>query len=317
MNKLIKIIGIILIVFILSGCDLFDQKEDIYILYTNDVAGTLVQGEVGYDGVSGYKKYLEAENNYVTLVDAGDFFDSALTFPNGVLDIVDLMNACGYEVVTLGNQEFSIGLDNLVLGINNSKFDYVSSNLKFIGKGSNPLHKVKPYVIKKYGWTKVAFVGVTTPETLTPGKPAYEAINKDGELIFDFYGDNEGADLYEQVQKTVDKVRKKVDYVVVLSHLGSNSVAEGMSSYDLINNTEGIDVVIDGHSHTVISGEAVANKNGEVVVLTSTGKCLENLGVLIMHPDHSYTTTLYPQIYDKDPEVTQLIDELYNKIKNG
>ena len=113
------------------------------------------------------------------------------------------------------------------------------------------------------------------------------------------------------------KLGKKVDYVIVLSHLGSNSVTEGFSSYDLISNTEGIDVVIDGHSHTVISGEAVTNKNGEVVVLTSTGKCLENLGVLILHPDHSYTTTLYPQIYDKDPEVTQLIDELYNKIKNG
>ena len=317
MNKLVKLVVLILIAFLLSGCDLFEQKEDIYILYTNDVAGTLVQGEVGYDGVSGYKKYLEAENNYVALVDAGDFFDGALDFPDGVNDVVRLMNACGYDVVTLGNQEFSIGLDNLALGISNSNFDYVSSNLKFIGKGSNPLSKVKPYVIKRFGWTKVAFVGVTTPETLIPGKPAYAAISQDGELIYDFYGDNDGADLYEQVQKTVDKVRKKVDYVIVLSHLGSNSVTEGFSSYDLINNTEGIDVVIDGHSHTVISGEAVANKNGDVVVLTSTGKCLENLGVLAMHPDHSYTTTLYPQIYEKDPEVTQIIEELYNKIKNG
>ncbi len=310
-------IGIVLIIFLLSGCDLFDQKEDIYVLYTNDVAGTLVQGEVGYDGVSGYKKNLESENNYVTLVDAGDFFDGAMDFPDGVNDVVRLMNACGYDVVTLGNQEFSIGLDNLALGINNASFDFVSCNLKFTGKGNNPLKKVKPYVIKRYGWTKVAYIGVTTPETLIPGKPAYAAINQDGELIYDFYGENEGSDLYEQVQKTIDKVRNKVDYVIVLSHLGSNSVTEGFSSYDLISNTEGIDVVIDGHSHTVISGEAVANKNGETVVLTSTGQRLENLGVLTMHPDHTYTTVLYPQIYDKDPEVTQIIEELYNKIKNG
>ena len=317
MNKILKTIGIVLMIVFLSGCDLFDQKEDIYVLYTNDVAGTLVQGEVGYDGVSGYKKNLEAENNFVTLVDAGDFFDGAMDFPDGVNDVARLMNACGYDIVALGNQEFSIGLDNLALGIKNADFDFVSCNMKFIGKGSNPLSKVKPYVIKRYGWTKVAYIGVTTPETLIPGKPAYAAISQDGELIYDFYGENGGTDLYEQVQKTVDKVRKKVDYVVVLSHLGSNSVAEGFSSYDLIGNTEGIDVVIDGHSHTVISGEAVANKNGETVVLTSTGQCLENLGVLAMHPDHTYTTVLYPQIYDKDPEVTQLIEELYNKIKNG
>ncbi len=317
MNKIIKMIGIVLIIFLLSGCDLFDQKEDIFVLFTNDVAGTLVQGEVGYDGVSGYKKNMESENNYVTLVDAGDFFDGAMDFPDGVNDVVRLMNACGYDVVTLGNQEFSIGLDNLTLGINNASFDFVSCNLKFTGKGNNPLKKVKPSVIKRYGWTKVAYIGVTTPETLIPGKPSYAAISQDGELIYDFYGENEGSDLYEQVQKTIDKVRKKVDYVIVLSHLGSNSVTEGFSSYDLISNTEGIDVVIDGHSHTVISGEAVANKNGEAVVLTSTGQCLENLGVLTIHPDHTYTTVLYPQIYDKDPEVTQIIEELYNKIKNG
>lgn len=316
MNKLIKLIGIVLIVFLLSGCDLFEQKEDIYILYTNDVAGNLVEGEVGYDGVSGYKKYLESENNYVTLVDAGDYYDRASKFPNGAQDVVRLMNACGYDVVTIGNQEFSIGLDELSEAIKNSNFDYVSCNIKFIGEGSNPLNKIKPYVIKKYGWTKVAYIGVTTPETTIAGKESYSAITKDGELLYDFYGDNDGLDLYEQVQKTVDKVRKKVDYVVVLAHLGSNSVTEGFSSYDLINNTEGIDVVIDGHSHTVISGEPVPNKNGEAVVLTSTGQKLDNLGVLTMHTDHTFTTILYPVVYDKDPEVTQIIDELYTEMKN-
>lgn len=301
---------ILIIVLALSGCDLFEQKEDIVILYTNDVASNMVEGEVGYDGVKAYKNQMESEYNYVSLVDAGDFFDGKVSARSGGKDIVRLMNAVGYDVVALGNQEFSIGLENLANNIDDSSFDYVSCNLKYIGSGQDPLNKVKPYVIKKYGWTKVAFIGVTTPETNAPGKLSYDAIVEDGELIYDFYDGDDGPAFYEQVQKTVDKVRKRVDYVVVLSHLGSNSVREGFSSYDLIENTNGIDVVIDGHSHTIISGEAVFNKDGETVVLTSTGEKLQNLGVLNMHPDHTFTTVLYPAIYEKDPAVTQIIAEI-------
>ena len=301
---------ILIIVLALSGCDLFEQKEDIVILYTNDVASNMVEGEVGYDGVKAYKNQMESEYNYVSLVDAGDFFDGKVSARSGGKDIVRLMNAVGYDVVALGNQEFSIGLENFANNIDDSSFDYVSCNLKYIGSGQNPLNKVKPYVIKKYGWTKVAFIGVTTPETNAPGKLSYDAIVEDGELIYDFYDGDDGPAFYEQVQKTVDKVRKRVDYVVVLSHLGSNSVREGFSYYDLIENTNGIDVVIDGHSHTIISGEAVFNKDGETVVLTSTGEKLQNLGVLNMHPDHTFTTVLYPAIYEKDPAVTQIIAEI-------
>ena len=301
---------ILIVALSLSGCDLFEQKEDIIILYTNDVASNMVEGEVGYDGVKAYKNQMESEHNYVSLVDAGDFFDGKIGYRSGGKDIVRLMNAVGYDVVALGNQEFSIGLENLSQDIKDSAFDYVSCNIKFVGSGKNPLNEVKPYVIKKYGWTKIAFIGVTTPETVIPDKPSYEAILQDGELLYDFYDGNDGEDLYDQVQKTIDKVRKKVDYVIVLAHLGSNSVTEGFSSYDLIENTSGIDVVIDGHSHTVISGEAVFDMAGETVVLTSTGEKLQNLGVLEIHPDHSFTTTLYPAIYDKDPAVTQIISEL-------
>ena len=310
MNKIFRIALLFLLVLSISGCDLFEQKEDIIIMYTNDVAGNMVEGEVGYDGVKGYKNYLESENNYVSLVDAGDFFDGKLSQKDGGEAIVNLMNAVGYDFVALGNQEFSIGIDNLARNIENSNFTYLSCNLKYIGNKTDPLKAIKPYAIKRYGWTKVAFIGVTTPETLKEGKESYEAINVDGQLIYSFYEENEGLDLYERVQEVVDKVRNKVDYVIVLSHLGSNSVAEGFSSYDLIDNTSGIDVVIDGHSHTVISGEAVYNKDGEVVVLTSTGEKLQNLGVLTMHPDHTFTTVLYPVIYEKDPTVTAMISEI-------
>ena len=313
MKKKTNALLLILFFFLcLSGCGSKEQTEDIYIMYTNDVASEF-NGEVGIANVKGYKDYLRSENNYVALVDAGDYFDGKLSTIKGGEYIVEVMNAVGYDVVTLGNQEFSIGLDALAKNIDNSDFDYVSCNLKYTGSGNNPLAKVKPYVIKKFGPTKVAFIGVTTPETNTPGKLAYDAISENGELIYDFYDGNDGQDFYDQVQKTVNKVRKKVDYVVVLSHLGSNSVRDGFSSYDLIENTNGIDVVIDGHSHTVIHGEAVNNKDGEEVVLTSTGEELENFGVLQMHPGHTYTTVLYPSTYETDLELQERIDEIYEE----
>lgn len=310
--KLFKRITLILAaLIILSGCEL-EQTEDIYIVFTNDVASE-VDGEIGYAGVKGYRDHLLSEHRYVSLVDAGDFFDGEIGHAADGLYMVQIMNAVGYDVVTLGNQEFSIGLDALAKNIGESDFEYVSCNLGYIGNGKDPLSKVKPYTIKRYGFTRVAFIGVTTPETLIPGKPAYNAILEDGEPIYSFYGGNGGDDLYEQVQKTVDKIRKKADYVIVLAHLGMNSVKKGFSSYDLIENTTGIDVVIDAHSHTPNTGEAVANKEGKNVVLTSAGEKINYLGVLELHTDHTYTTTLYDSVYYKDSSITELIDEIKNE----
>ena len=313
MKRDIKILVTALIIFLLSGCSMIEQKEDIVIVYTNDVECEL-SGEIGYAGVKAYKDYLKSENKYVSLVDAGDFFDGEAAQKSGGKYIVQIMNAVGYDVVTLGNQEFSIGLEELADCINDSDFDYVTCNLKYIGKGNDPLRKVKPYVIKKYGWTKVAFIGVITPETDTPGKPSYNAISEDGELIYSFYADDDPQDFYNQVQKTIDKVRKKVDYVIVLAHLGSNGSREGYSSYDLIENTSGIDVVIDGHSHTEVSGEPVLNMAGDMVALTSTGHKLDNVGVLFLHPDHTVTTGLYPTVENKDPEIEALVSSIESSL---
>lgn len=312
-NKQKHFIFTILILFlmlVLCSCET-EQTEDILIVYTNDVAGE-VNGNIGYAGVKAFKDQLKAEHRYVSLVDAGDFFDGNYGRQNGGKDILAVMNAAGYDVVAVGNQEFSIGLDALADNVNNASFPFVSCNLKYLGSGKNPLKKVKPYTILRYGPTKIAFIGVTTPETLTPNKPAYEAITEGDELLYSFYEGNEGQDLYEQVQKTVDKAKKKADYVIVLSHLGSNSVTEGFSSYDLIDHCTGIDVVIDAHSHTVIFGEGVYDAEGNDVVLTSTGEKLEYVGLLSIHPDRTYTTVLYPNIEERDPTVQGLVDSLFH-----
>ncbi len=310
-KKVFVVFLLLLLGLTLSSCD-GEQTEDIVILYTNDVASEL-NGNVSYAEVKGYKDLMQSEYKYVGLVDAGDFFDGNVSWRSQGKDIVTIMNAVGYDYVVLGNQEFSIGLNALAENIKDSDFAYISCNLKYTGSGKNPLKDVKPYVIKRYGPTKIAFIGVTTPETLTPGKPSSNAITQDGELIYHFYEDNEGQDLYEQVQKTVDKVRKKVDYVIVLAHLGMNSVKKGFSSYDLIANTTGIDVVIDGHSHTPNSGEGVSNKDGEMVVLTSTEEKLKYLGVLNIHPDHTYNTVIYTSVDVTDSNVEELLETIKAK----
>ncbi len=304
---------ILILALCLTGCE-HEQTEDIIILYTNDVASSL-HGNVTYAEVKAYKDLLETENKYVSLVDAGDFFDGPVSRYSKGKYIVELMNAVGYDYVAIGNQEFSNGLQELADNIEDSAFVYLCCNMKYIGKGHDPLKKVKPYVIKNYGGTKIAFIGVTTPEILKPGKTSYSAITTDdGDLLYSFYEDNDGQDLYEQVQKTVNKVRKKVDYVVVLAHLGQNSVTEGFSSYELIANTRGIDVVIDGHSHTPNSGEAVDNIDGEMVVLTSTQEKLEFLGELRIHPGRTYTTVLYQAIEVSDEGVEALTEAIEGQL---
>ncbi len=308
MKKALLNIFSCVLILLCCGCSR-EQKGDIYIIYTNDVAGEL-NGAVGYGNVKACKDMYKTQGDPVLLVDAGDFYDGKLSDKDGGEAITALMNLVGYDYAVLGNQEFSVGLDALACNIREAKFTFLSCNMRYTGFSKDPLKEVKPYAIRKIGGIKIAFIGVTTPETLTKGKESYEALLEDGELIYDFYEGNGGQDLYDQVQKTVDKVRNKVDYVIVLAHLGSNSVREGLSSYELIANTEGIDVVIDGHSHTVITGESVENKNGEGVVLTSTGQEFAYFGVLTLHEDHTYTTVLYSSWEESDAAVDAFIDTL-------
>lgn len=314
----IKKVKILMFVFMiclsLSGCN-HKQDHDIYILYTNDMHCNARGEEIGLAGVRAFKEQYKNTHTYVSLVDCGDFAEGNAygEFHKG-LKMVMLMNDCGYDVVALGNQDFMYGVDRVQRMLEDAKFDVVDCNIKYLGKDGYSLSDIKPYVIKKYGHTKVAFVGVMTPDILTEGKPSYDALLENGELAYSFYKGNEGQDLWEQVQKTVNKVRKKVDYVIVLSHLGIETKSEPYTSFEMIANTEGIDVVIDGHSHTVMHGEAVANKNGEGVVITSTGQNLENIGVLILGKDGTYTTTLYPRVEEKDPWILAELDEIDDEI---
>ena len=223
------------------------------------------------------------------------------------------MNLVGYEVATLGNHEFDYGVDNIFTLREQADFDIVSANWQYTGPaGAADAVDLDAYTILTYGDVKIAYVGITTPESLVKSTPTYFQ-DEDGNWIYDFCNDATGAALYEAVQTAVDAARAEgADYVVALAHLGTDGSSAPWRSNDVIANTTGIDVVLDGHSHSVIEQEAVLNKDGEEVLLSSTGTKLAYVGKLTITADGQLSTGLISaaDFTEKDPAMTEAIAEI-------
>ena len=158
------------------------------------------------------------------------------------------------------------------------------------------------------GGYSIAFVGASTPETFSKSTPTYFQ-DEEGNFIYSFCGGNDGADLYAAVQAAVDDARAEgADYVVVLSHLGTEASSVPYTSTDLIANTSGIDVVLDGHSHSVWEMEIEQNKDGEDVVMSSTGTQLTALGSLTIDAEGNLATQLHTETIFQDDETAAFID---------
>lgn len=175
---------------------------------------------------------------------------------------------------------------------------------------------IKPYEIKDYNGVKVAYIGICTPESLFKSVPTY-FMDEEGHYLYSFYQDQDGKALYTEVQNTVDAARAEgADYVVALSHLGVEEGSTPYRSTDVIANTAGIDVVLDGHSHTVMAEAEVKNKEGEEVILSQTGSKLENLGKLVIKTDGTLSTELInnTSYTKKDEKVQTAIKELEEEL---
>ena len=276
------------------------EPKDIVVLYTNDVHCGITDG-IGYAGLARIKAALAAAGKEVILVDNGDSDQGDVigTLSKGEA-IIELMNEVGYDVATIGNHEFDYGMEQFNKNVSLAKFQYVCCNF-LNDKGEAVL---KPYTIIEKDGKKIGFVGIDTPEAFTKSTPTYF---QDGErnYIFSFCEGNNGQDLYDKVQATVDAVRAEgVDYVIALAHLGIDEQSAPWMSTDVITNTTGIDVMLDGHSHSVISGEAVKNKDGNDVILTSTGTKLANVGVLTISSEGKLSTMLL------DSDVIRFMDAI-------
>ncbi len=282
------------------------EEGDIVILYTNDVHCG-ISGAIGYGGLAAYRDRMEAYTPYVTLVDCGDAVQGELisTVSQGEF-LIDLMNQVGYDYAILGNHEFDYGMDQLSYLIDSAQAQYLGCNISYTGSGENLLADVKPYAVEEYGEVKVAFIGVSTPYSITSSTP--KSFQDDsGNFVYDFCSAS-AEDFYSCVQETVDQCREEgADYVVLLTHLGDGEDFAPFGSVDLIANTAGVDVVLDGHAHSAIPCYVADNKEGQEVLLSSTGTKLQAIGQLVITADGMLSTGLITHYEQKDADVEELI----------
>ena len=286
--------------------------NDIVILYTNDVHCG-VDDNLGYAGLATVKNALEAQGKHVVLVDNGDAVqgDTIGTLSNGEY-IIDIMNEIGYDVATPGNHEFDYGMDQFFALTEQANFPYVSAN--FVDNDGNTV--LDPYVIKDVAGVKIAFVGISTPKTITTSTPKYFQ-DDNGNYIYAFQQDETGEELYAAVQSAVDAARAEgAQFVIALAHLGIEEDCSPWTSSEVIVNTTGIDAVLDGHSHSLIECEKVKNKDGAEVLLSSTETKLAYIGCLTIKDDGSMSTTLISDNGMKDfiGGIQEEFEELVNTV---
>lgn len=300
---------------------------DIVILYTNDVhcAVDQVMSEgvvtnIGYAGVAAYKKEMEERvgKSYVTLADAGDAVqgDAIGTLSQGQY-LVSIMNQVGYDIFVPGNHEFDYGMDRMQELMKNFDAKVISSN--FTDLNAKKL-VYEPYTIVTYGQgedtTKIAYVGITTPESFTKSTPAYFQDSK-GNFIYGFKEGGNGQELYDAVQNAVDAAEAQgADYVIAIGHLGIDSQSSPWRSTDVIENTTGIDAFIDGHSHSTMESQIVENADDEKVILTQTGTKLASLGQLVIKADGSITTKLVTGYDKQNSATTNFIKDIENDFED-
>ena len=295
----------------LLGCQKTSEK-DIVILYTSDVHCG-IEDEIGYTSLSAYKKSLE-KDNYVTLMDAGDAISG--DFIGAVSKgeyVIDIMNEMGYDSMVFGNHEFDYGMDILSQRINEFKGDILSSNFKYIGNKKNKFTKVKPYKVIKYGKKKVGFVGVSTPYTIVDSTPSY--FMEDGEYAYSFSNETT-SEFYNIVQTNIDACKKEhADFVILLTHLGDGAEYVPYSSPDLINNIQGADVILDGHSHKDFS-KIVKDKEGKDRPLLAAGYKMNHIGQVTISKDNLIKTDLIDHLdIEKDPHMVDFIAKINQKVE--
>lgn len=227
------------------------------ILHTNDVHGAIA----GYAYITALKADYEAKGAEVILVDAGDYSQGEVYVSDTKgLDAVEMMNVTGYDVVTLGNHEFDYGYAQLKENMTKADFKILCANV--YGEDGTPIFDANYTYTTKSG-VKIGFFGMETPEAQTKANPALIK-----GLKFD-------TDLKAVAEKQLEAL-KDDDVVIALSHLGVDDSSKPYTSYDLYNAAKGIDFIIDGHSHSVMT----KGKNGEPI--QSTGTKFANIGVIVI-----------------------------------
>ncbi len=276
--------------------ELKEEKElsdDIIILHTNDVhCGVL--DSIGYDGLMLYKKDLQKQYKHVLTVDVGDHIQGGpLGLLSKGLDIIKIMNKIGYDVSIIGNHEFDYGIDQLKKCNESLNCGYISGNFLY---RKNRTLIYPPYKLIQLDDIKIAFIGITTPQTLSK-TILHTIIDEEGDMVYDFLTKNDGEELYEIIQKYINEVKDKgAKYVIILSHLGIEGDAlEKYTSSGLLSHLIGVDAILDGHTHRIYN-KTSKDKNGNDILLSQTGTKLTNLGVLKIKKNGEIISEMLSQI---------------------
>jgi len=289
-----KVVAVILLVLLMGTVASAEEakNEDIVILYENDVHCAID----GYAKLAAMKKELAESYEYVGAVSVGDYIQgSSLGAVSQGEYIIDVMNLVGYDAVTLGNHEFDFRLQRLFELVEMMNTKPVCSNFQKIGEAETVF---EPYSMVSYGEIDVAYIGITTPDTMTSSAPS-QFMDEENNYIYTFHG----IELYDTVQKYIDEAKLNgADYVIALSHLGTENVYEQWSAQTLVENTTGLDVVLDGHSHSVVESMTIMDESGEEVIITSTGTKFENIGKLTISEEGIQTELIPTESYENTDE---------------
>lgn len=309
-------------------------QDDIAILYTNDVH-TYIDGALSYDVLAALKTELGKQYEYVLLVDAGDHSQGTAygSMDNGET-IIKLMNAAGYDLATLGNHEFDYGMRGAMNLIEWAEYPYVSCNFYTEENGVRGENVLDSYAIFDCGEEKIVFIGITTPESFTKSTPAYFQ-DEEGNYIYGISGGEDGSELYADVQTAIDEAQADgATMVIALGHLGDEEGSKPWTSEDVITNVSGLDAFIDGHSHSTVEGDVVADAEGNAVLLTQTGEYFDRIGLMVIDDETGQVKTDFIEyteiletvldengeaVLDEDgEEVTDLVGyELHSDLYNG
>ena len=314
MKKRVTLWVAVFFILLLSACK--KNRGEVTILYTNDVhsyiANTVKSADgksvpgLSYGSIVALRDDLKAQGKEVALVDAGDHIQGTAY---GAMDkgasIIRFMNAAKYDVATLGNHEFDYGMNRVFEIIEEADFPYVSCN--FLRTSDNTT-VTDAYKIFTFGKTKVAFVGITTPETYTKSVLTYFMDEEHSKFIYKIGAGNDGQELYGMVQKAIDEAAKKADYIVAIGHLGDDPSAAPWTSTDVISHTHGLDAFIDAHSHSTVEHAVVKDALGQDVLLSQTGCYFAAIGCMTLS-DNGITSKLITDYDSSDETIDAMIKD--------
>lgn len=286
-----------------------DVSNDIVVIYTGDMHGA-VDSNITLAGLKAYANERQAKSRYLEIVDAGDALSgNAIANASGGKFVVEAMNEVGYGIAVPGVHDFDFGVTTLTDELASlAKFQYVSCNFADIETGKTVF---KPYEIVTYGKTKIAYVGISDPMTISKSITSFTEGN--GTCKHTFRLGSNGKYLYSIVQNAVDMAKEDgADYVIAIGHLDSNG-DRAYSPKGVISNTTGINAFIAGNAHSPIVGQRVKDKKGNTVLLTSAGSGLRNIGALTITPGKNISSQLISNYGYRYIKTNDAIESLMQK----